>query len=170
MKKLRTLILGLAMFISVTHTATAAENKPSDRQALQVQSIKSDESVLVAMFKWLNEVYISDEDFTEEGFSQFFTDDILFIVNGVKRERGITALTQRYNSLKSRYAYLEILFPFREEERVGDKIFTYYMNRGWEDVENPVEITTHVMGYVEIEDEKISVLNFIFADLEPADQ
>lgn len=167
MNKFRKLLVAAMLLASVTLVGQASESMASDLKVSDKMVDERADSELVSMFKWLNKVYVSDEDFTEEGFAQFFTNDILFVVNGQKRERGIQALTKRYNNLKSRYAYIEILFPFQEEERVGNKIYTYYINRGWEDDANPIEITTHVMGYVEIKDNKISVLNFLFADLEP---
>ncbi|GHB05579.1 hypothetical protein GCM10009069_29990 [Algimonas arctica] len=114
----------------------------------------------------MNKVYASEQDFTEEGFSQFLPDDILFIVNGKESEHGIAAVTERYNKLKARKAHLEVILPFQEEVRVGNKVFTYYLNHGWMDSEKPELIVTHVAGYIELNRNKINLLNFISVDVE----
>ena len=126
----------------------------------------TDDSVLVQMFKWWNAAFQKEQDFTEAGFSQYFTDDIVFIINGQRSAKGIKSLTERFNNTKANYHTIEIILPMKEEFSSGDKLFTYHVNRGKKNAGDPWGGYTHVMGYVIIKDGKIDLLNFLHLDEE----
>ena len=127
---------------------------------------ETDDSVLVQMFKWWNGAFKSEEKFTEEGFAQYFTDDIVFIINGKRSPKGIKSLTERFNKIKDTYHLIEIILPMKEEFVSGDKIFTYHLNRGQQNEGDPWGGVTHVMGYVVVKNGKIDMLNFLHYDEE----
>jgi hypothetical protein len=127
---------------------------------------ESKDSVLVQMFKWWNQAYLKDQPFTEEGFAQYFTDDIVFELNGKRSSEGIKALTERFNKIKDTYHIIEILLPMKEEFRSDNRIFTYHLNRGQTRKGDSWGPTSHIMGYVDIKDEKIDFLSFANHDEE----
>jgi len=126
--------------------------------------VNNKKTVLVRMFEWWNAAYKSEEPFTEEAYARYFTDDIVFVVNGRRSQKGIKSLTQRFNQLKQEIHAIEIMLPFKEEFAEGNKIFTYHLNRGKTREGDPWSGYTHVMGYVEIKDGKIDLLNFLHYD------
>jgi len=79
-------------------------------------------------------------------------------------EEGIKSLTKRFNKIKETYYAIEVIFPFKEEFAPGNKIFTYYFNRGRKLKDDPEGGFTHVMGYVVITNGKIALVNFLHCD------
>lgn len=138
------------LLASQTHMAQAAEGHPVQQ-----------ESVLVQMFTWFNGTFKKEEKFTEEGFARYFTDDIVFVLNGKKSPKGLKSLTERFNALKDNYHLIEIMLPMKEEFASGDKIFTYHLNRGQTLENDPMSGFSHVMGYVVVKEGKIDLLNFL---------
>ncbi|WP_255536567.1 DUF885 family protein [Pacificimonas pallii] len=124
----------------------------------------SRKTVLTGMFEWWNAEFASDRPFTQEGFGQYFTDDIVFEINGRRSPAGLKSLTERFNAIKDEYHSIEIVLPMREEFVSGDRIFTYHVNRGKKDSADPPGGYTHVMGYAEIKDGKIDLINFFHFD------
>lgn len=129
-------------------------------QAAEDHHVQQD-SVLVQMFKWFNGAFTEEEKFTEEDFARYFTDDIVFVLNGKRSPKGLKSLTERFNTLKENYHVIEIKLPMEEEFSAGDKIFTYHLNRGQTLKDDPMSGFSHVMGYVVIKGGKIDLLNFL---------
>ncbi len=142
----------------------------STAQAHDAYIVKEDDSVLTQMFAWFNTTYAKPERFTEAGFAQYFTDEIVFDINGKKSPKGLKSLTDRFNHLKETYHSIVIGLPLKEEYLVDDKIFTYHLNSGKEKAEDPVGGFTHVMGYVTLDNGKISLVKFLHYNEEPAEK
>ena len=103
----------------------------------------AEKTVLTRMFEWWNVAYNDDEPMTAEGFSQYFTDDIVFVINGRRSEKGLQSLAERFNALKPNYPHIRISLPMREEFAEGDKIFTYHVNQGRNSESDPWSGETH---------------------------
>ena len=144
------IIITVCLLTNLTQMAQAAE----DHQA-------QPDSVLVQMFTWFNEAFMQEEKFTEEDFARYFTDDIVFVLNGKRSPKGLKSLTERFNMLKENYHVIEIMLPMKEEFTSGDKIFTYHLNRGQTLKDGPMSGFSHVMGFVVIKEGKIDLLNFL---------
>ena len=125
-----------------------------------LQAEESKDSVLVQMFKWFNVAYVEDQAFTEDGFAQYFTDDIVFELNGKRSPKGLKSLTERFNKLKNTYYRIEIILPMKEEFSSGNRMFTYHLNRGKIKEDEAWSGFSHVMGWADIEDGKIDFINF----------
>jgi hypothetical protein len=124
------------------------------------------ENVLVDMFAWWNEAIKLPGEFTEEGFARFFTEDAAIVVNDSEIVRGITNMVEHFRGIQENTDYVEIILPFEEGFREGNKIFTYHLIRA---SENGAERLSHIMGYAVIEDGKIALVNFLNYS-EPAEQ
>jgi hypothetical protein len=135
-----------------------------------LQAEENQDSVLVQMFKWFNVTYVKEQAFTEEGFAQYFTDDIVFELNGKRSPKGLKSLTERFNKLKDTYYRIEIILPMKEEFSSGNRIFTYHLNRGKIDESDPWSGFSHVMGWADIKDGKIDFINFAnYDEVEPSE-
>ena len=84
-----------------------------------LQASEPQDSVLVQMFVWWNQTFKSEQPFTEEGFSQYFTDDIVFVINNNRSPTGIKSLTERFNKIKEAHHLIEIVLPLKEEFSSG---------------------------------------------------
>jgi ketosteroid isomerase-like protein len=152
MNKLSKILLISLLFLTMSsiHIAQASE--------------ANQDSVLVQMFEWWNQAFKSEQPFTEEGFSQYFTDDIVFVINNKASPKGIKSLTERFNKIKNTYHVIEIVLPLKEEFSSVNRVFTYHLNRGKDKKGDPWGGYTHVMGWVDIKNGKIDYLNFLHYD------
>ncbi len=122
-------------------------------------------NVLVDMFAWWNEAIKRDDGFTEDAFRRYFTDHAAIIVNDVVLVRGPGPMVEHFRRIQERTESVEIVLPFEEGFREGDKIFTYHLIRARE---NGVDRLSHVMGYAIVEDGKLALVNFV-SHTEPED-
>lgn len=126
--------------------------------------VKND--VLSRMFIWWNQAIKDPNGFTVEAFSRYFTDDAVLRINGTNRAAGIQNLTERFRMIQKGVEAVEIKVPFVEafSSPDGSKIFTYHLE---EAMEKGKASHSMVMGYAEIRDGKIALVNFISIDGQP---
>jgi len=124
------------------------------------------ENVLVDMFAWWNATIKVPGGFTEEGFARFFTEDAAIIVNNKESVRGVKNMVPHFQRIQEETESVEIVLPFEEGFREGNKIFTHHLIRS---SENGVDRLSHLMGYAVIEDGKIALVNFLNYS-EPAEE
>ncbi len=124
------------------------------------------ENVLVDMFAWWNATIKVPGGFTEEGFARFFTEDAAIIVNNKESVRGVKNMVPHFQRIQEETESVEIVLPFEEGFREGNKIFTHHLIRS---SENGVDSLSHIMGYAVIEDGKIALVNFLNYS-EPAEE
>jgi limonene-1,2-epoxide hydrolase len=158
MKTILTAAAALALS-TVLHPAGAAA-------AEQSFSAPVKDDVLSRMFTWWNQAIKDPNGFTVEAFSRYFTDDAVLRINGTNRAAGIKNLTERFRMIQKGVEAVEIKVPFVEafSSPDGSKIFTYHLEEAMEKGK-----TSHsmVMGYAEIRDGKIALVNFISIDGQP---
>ena len=126
------------------------------------------ENVLVDMFAWWNATIKVPGGFTEEGFARFFTEDAAIIVNNNESVRGIKNMVPHFQRIQEDTESVEIVLPFEEGFREGNRIFTYHLIKARE---KGTDRLSHVMGYTVIEDGKIALVKFLSyakPDEEPA--
>lgn len=115
-------------------------------------------NVLVDMFAWWNEAIQTPGAFTEEAFGRYFTEDAKIVVNGTASVVGLESMVQQFERIQQETEYVEIVLPFEEGFRDGNRIFTYHLIRARE---NGVDSLTHVMGYAVVEDGKLALVNLL---------
>ena len=110
------------------------------------------------MFAWWNETIKVPGGFTEEGFARFFTEDAAIIVNNRVSVRGTTNMVPHFQRIQEETESVEIVLPFEEGFREGNKIFTYHLIRARD---NGTDRLSHVMGYAVVEDGRIALVKFL---------
>jgi limonene-1,2-epoxide hydrolase len=97
---------------------------------------------------------------TEAAFAKYFTSDAVLRVNGSDRSRGLAELAAHFRNIQARTGSVEIELPFIDEfaSADGDRIFTHHFVNGPETGKDSRE---RVMGYVEMRNGKISLINFV---------
>jgi hypothetical protein len=119
---------------------------------------------LSSMFEWWNAAFKSPEGFTEAAFARHFTADAALIIDGVEQARGLPALVQHFRKIQASGAAVEIVLPFRQMFKQGDKIYTYHVIRS---VRNGAPGCTLAAGHAFLQKGKISEVNLVRSLLSP---
>ncbi len=130
-----------------------------------VCSVPSARTILEKMFNWWNGAYKVPGAYTADAFSKYFTPDAVMIIDGSERARGYEGLAENFNRIQSSVDSVEIVMPPIESFSTADRIFTFH--RELATIEGK-ETVGYVMGYAEIQDNKIFRINFINMDGEAA--
>ena len=121
---------------------------------------QNDANVLVRMFDWWNAAMKTPDGLTEQAFREYYTEDAAIIINGNELVRGIKPMVEHFRGAQARIESVEIVLPFEEEfeSESGDHIFTYHLVRTRVDGADQL---SHLMGYAVVEDDRISLINFV---------
>lgn len=120
----------------------------------------SESNVLVSMFEWWNQAFKTPGAFTEAAFRKYYTEDAVLIVNGAERVRGVANLARHFQNMQREADKVEIVLPFKEGFSSGDKIFTYHLIKARGAKGGPDELW-HTMGWAQVRDGRIALINFI---------
>jgi hypothetical protein len=124
----------------------------------------TDKDELTRMFEWWNSAFKSPEGFTEAAFAKHFTPDAALIIDGVEQARGLPAWVQHFRKIQASGAVVEIVLPFRQVFKQGDKIYTYHVIRS---LRNGTPGCTLAAGHAFLRKGKISEVNLVRAVLSP---
>ncbi len=115
---------------------------------------------LVRMFVWWNAAYKQKDGFTAGSFSRYFTRDAVMRINGKDVCAGIEDMAKHFRNIQASTEMVAVELPFLDEftSPNGDRIFTHHFVRAREHGKNSRE---RVMGFVEIKNGKISLVNFL---------
>jgi hypothetical protein len=118
--------------------------------------------VLIDMFVWWNAAYKQKDGFTEAAFGKYFTLDAILRVNGSDRSKGLKDLASHFRDIQGRTEMVEIELPFIDEftSPDGTRIFTHHIVKARE---KGADSRERVMGYAQVRDGKISLINFVSA-------
>jgi hypothetical protein len=147
----------MKMFLSAAVAlAIAPVLAPAAATAQQTFSAPSKDDVVSRMFVWWNAAFKDPEGFTPQAFGRYFTN----------RAQGLTDLAARFRMIQKGVEAVEIKVPFVEafSSPDGSKIFTYHLE---EAVEKGKSSHSMVMGYAEIRDGKIALINFLSMEGQP---
>ena len=121
---------------------------------------------LSRMFIWWNAAFKDPNGFTPEAFGRYFTADAVMRINGTDRAKGLADMATRFRMIQGSVDAVEIKVPFVEafSSPDGSKVFTYHLEESSKDGK-----ASHgmVMGYAEIRDGKIALVNFLSMDGQP---
>ena len=123
-----------------------------------VIAAESNDNELVQMFAWWNAAIKDQNGLTEEAFRRYYTEDAAIIINSKERVRGIKNLVTHFKNIQQKVESVEIVLPFEEGFKSGNRIFTYHKVRRRVD---GVDGESHIMGYAIVEDGKIALADFI---------
>jgi hypothetical protein len=152
---------------------TVAEAPPAEAQTVdaavsngEVFNQVVDNDALTRMFQWWNEAYQNPDGFTVEAFGQHFTKDAVLRINGKDRAKGLEDFTKHFRAIQERTDMVRINVPFLTafSSPDGSKIFTYHTIDA---SEGGKPSHSMVMGYAELRDGKIALIDFLSIDGEP---
>jgi hypothetical protein len=119
---------------------------------------------LSTMFQWWNSAFKTQDGFNAEAFARYYTPDARLVIDGVEQARGIGAWVQHFRKIQASGAQVEIVLPFRQVFKQGDKIYTYHVIRS---VRNGKAGCTLAAGHAFVVKGKISEVNLVRAVLPP---
>ncbi|KQX20094.1 MULTISPECIES: hypothetical protein [unclassified Sphingomonas] len=158
----------MKMFLSAAMVLAIAPVLVPATASAQQQSFSapSKDDVVSRMFVWWNAAFKDPEGFTPQAFGRYFTEDAVMRINGTNRAKGLTDLAARFRMIQKSVDAVEIKVPFVEafSSPDGSKIFTYHLE---EAVEKGKPSHSMVMGYAEIRDGKIALINFLSMEGQP---
>lgn len=147
--------------LMMSGAATAQAEQPA-----RTFSQPTADDALTRMFRWWNAAFKDPNGFTPEAFGRYFTADAVMRINGTDRAKGLEALAARFRMIQGRASAVEIKLPFVEafSSPDGSKIFTYHLIDAVDGGKPGHEM---VMGYAEVKDGKIALVNFLSVEGEP---
>lgn len=147
--------------------ALASAFVPATAQAAETTfSAPTAQDPVSRMFVWWNAAFKDPNGFTPEAFGRYFTEDAVMRINGTNRAKGLVDLAARFRMIQGKVQAVEIKVPFVEafSSPDGSKVFTYHLEEG---TENGKVSHSMVMGYAEIRDGKIALVNFLSMEGQP---
>lgn len=119
---------------------------------------------LSTMFEWWNSAFKTEDGFNAEAFARYFTPDARLVIDGVEQARGIDAWVQHFRKIQASGAQVEIVLPFRQVFKQGDKIYTYHVIRS---IRNGAPGCVLAAGHAFLVKGKISEVNLVRKTLDP---
>lgn len=113
---------------------------------------------LSRMFQWWNQAYKTPGAYVAEAFGRFFTPDGAIVIDGREIARGPAELAAHFQKIQAAGGEAEIVVPFREVFRAGDKIYTYHLIRTRRD---GVAMCMLAAGHAVMRDEKIALVSLV---------
>ncbi len=81
------------------------------------------------MFVWWNQAFKQPDGYTPQAFRRFFTEDATLTLEGRTAIRGIPEWVDHFRKIQSAGGDVEIVVPFKDVFRSGNRIFTYHVIR-----------------------------------------
>lgn len=147
--------------------AISAITVPAIAQAAPHHAAKPAQDALTSFFVWWNAAYKDPNGFTKESFEKHMTPDAVMFINGRESARGSAVFASHFRDIQKRTQAVAIELPFIEtfQSPDGKRIFTYHVVTSMAD---GVAGRDLVMGYADVKDGRISVINFVSAPPAPA--
>lgn len=146
----RSVALALAFGLALTGSNAFAAGKPDP---------------LSKMFAWWDNAFAKPDGYTPDAFRKYFTEDAVLMIDGKVVARGVDEWAAHFQKIQAAGGSVEIVLPFRETFRAGDKIFTYHMIRS---VRDGVLSCQLAAGYAMVRDGKLALVSLVRAPVDPA--
>lgn len=151
---------------AISISISAISVQASSRTPVHHVVAKPAEDALTRMFVWWNAAYKDKNGFTKAAFEKYFTPDAVMRINGRDSAVGSQDLADHFQQIQARTEAVEIELPFLETFSSADhkRIFTYHVVTSRENGKAGREL---VMGYADIRNGRISLINFVSAPPAP---
>lgn len=163
---MKTIILSAVLAVMATAGAPIGAQAAAHPAAAVKAPAAQANDALTRMFVWWNAAYKDTNGFTKAAFEKYFTPDAVMRINGRDSAVGSQDLADHFRQIQARTEAVEIELPFLETFQSPDhkRIFTYHVVTAREKGENSREL---VMGYADIRDGRIALINFVSAPPAP---
>jgi hypothetical protein len=132
--------------------------------SLQAETVSSSDP-LSRMFVWWNDAYKKPGSYTVEAFRKHFTEDATLFLEGREVIHGVKEWSEHFQRIQAGGGDVEIVVPFKEVFREGNKIYTYHVIRSRR--EGKVECSL-AAGHALIRDGRIASIVLVRSDLDLA--
>lgn len=117
------------------------------------------------MFVWWNEAFKTPGAFTPENFRKHFTEDATLVLEGKTVINGVEGWAKHFQKIQAGGGDVEIVVPFKDMFRVGDRVYTYHVIRSRRDGKTACSLAA---GHGVIRDGKIASIVLVRSELDPA--
>lgn len=120
---------------------------------------------LSQMFIWWNQAFKTPGGYTIDAFRKHFTEDATLILEQRETIHGVQQWAQRFQSIQAGGGEAEIVVPFKEVFRQGNRIYTYHVIRSRVDGKVSCSLAA---GHAVMRDGKIASIVLVRSDLDAA--
>jgi hypothetical protein len=132
--------------------------------SLQADTVPSSDP-LSQMFVWWNDAFKKPGSYTPEAFRKHFTEDATLILEGREVIHGVQEWAEHFQRIQAGGGDVEIVVPFKEVFRQGNKIYTYHVIRSRRDGKLGCSLAA---GHALIRDGRIASIVLVRSDLDVA--
>ncbi len=126
--------------------------------------VPSDDT-LSKFFVWWNTTFKVPGGYTAEAFGRWFTPDATLVLEGREVIRGLDGWAAHFQKIQAGGGDVEIVVPFKQVFRSGDRIYTYHVIRSRRDGKVACSLAA---GHAELRGGKISTIVLVRSNLDPA--
>ena len=123
----------------------------------QTTSMETPTEVSENMFRWWNTAFV-EGGFTASGFAEYFADDFEFVINDRAPITDHLKLAEHFQRIQASSDLVEIELPYLDSFESDGRVFTYHSIKS---VRNGVEAHVLAMGFIDVEDAKITKLHLL---------
>jgi hypothetical protein len=120
---------------------------------------------LSKFFVWWNTTFKVPGGYTAEAFGRWFTPDATLVLEGREVIRGLDGWAAHFQKIQAGGGDVEIVVPFKQVFRSGNKIYTYHVIRSRRDGKVACSLAA---GHAELRDGKIATIVLVRSTLDPA--
>ena len=120
--------------------------------------------LLSRFFVWWNETYKVPGGYTADAFGRGFTPDATLVLEGKEIIRGVDGWARHFQRIQAGGGEVEIVVPFKQVFKQGNKIYTYHVIRSRRDGKVSCALAA---GHAEMRGGKISTIVLVRSTLEP---
>jgi hypothetical protein len=123
------------------------------------------DDTLSKFFVWWNETYKKPGGYTAAAFGQWFTPDATLVLEGKEVIRGLDGWATHFQKIQAGGGDVEIVVPFKQVFRSGNRIYTYHVIRSRRDGQVSCSLAA---GHAELKGDRISTIVLVRATLDPS--
>lgn len=120
---------------------------------------------LSRMFVWWNAAFKTPGAYTAANFRRYFTEDATLILEGRTTIHNVDEWAEHFQRIQAGGGDVEIVVPFKEMFRTGDRIYTYHVIRSRRQGKTACSLAA---GHAAIRGGKIASIVLVRSDLDPA--
>ncbi len=117
------------------------------------------------MFAWWNQAFKTPGAYTADNFRKHFTDDATLILEGRTVISGVDQWATHFQKIQSGGGEVEIVVPFKEMFRTGDRVYTYHVIRSRRGGKAACSLAA---GHAVLKGDKIASIVLVRAEVDPA--
>jgi hypothetical protein len=164
MKMTAKLIGAAALAALAIPAALPAQPAAAAAAAAATATERSDDPVS-RMFIWWNQAFKTPGAYTAANFRKHFTEDATLILEGRTVISGVEQWATHFQKIQSGGGEVEIVVPFKEMFRTGDRVYTYHVIRSRRGGKAACSLAA---GHATLKGDRIASIVLVRAEVDPA--